>query len=182
MLVFIAQILTLIGWILFLISYYRDKIDELLYLQILACLLDTLSYILLGADAGLFICLIEAVKTYLYYKTNKDDIIFKGAIVIYIIIGIFTIKTWYSLLPVIASILDSYGCSKDSKTATIMGIISYTLWTIYDIIIMSYVGALTDIFVVISNILVLTLGYKKIKKLRKLQRKKINNFKRKIIN
>ena len=155
----IAQVLGLISWLLLIYSYSKEKLNELLFIQIFVALFDVASYLLLGADAGLLICAMELFKTILYYKTNKNNGMIAISIIGYILIGLLTIKNWYACLPVVASLIDSYGTAKDSKMANITSIISNTLWTIYDVIILSYIGALNDIVVVICNILFLFLDY-----------------------
>ena len=92
----IAQIFGIISWLLLLLSYTKEDIDELLYIQIGVCVFDVISYLLLGADAAILICLFELVKTILYYKTNKDSFIFQISILVYILIGLLTIKKWYA--------------------------------------------------------------------------------------
>jgi len=160
--IIIAQIFGVISWILLLFSYTREDIDELLYVQIGVCAFDVISYLMLGADAGLLICLVELIKTILYYKTDRDKEIFYVSFVIYCIIGLLTIRHWYACLPVIGSIIDSFGTSRDSKTANVCSIISNSLWTAYDILILSYIGAFNDIVVVLCNISVLFLGYSRL--------------------
>ena len=59
--IIIAQVLGLISWLLLLYSYTREDIDDLLYLQIFVAFFDVASYLLLGADAGMLICLIELI-------------------------------------------------------------------------------------------------------------------------
>jgi len=113
--IIIAQVFGIISWLLLMYSYTKEDIDELLFIQILVCLFDVISYLLLGADAGLLICFVELLKTILYYKTNKDREIFIGTIIAYFLISLLTIKSWYAILPVLGSLIDSYGTSKDSK-------------------------------------------------------------------
>ena len=172
--IIVAQILGLISWILLLYSYTKEDIDELLFIQIFVAVFDVASYLLLGADAGLLICLVELIKTVLYYKTDKDRLIFRIGIICYILIGFLTIKHWYACLPVLASLIDSYGTSKDSKSANIASIISNLLWTIYDIIILSYIGAFNDIVVILCNISVLYLGYSRLMRISKFRIVKYN--------
>ena len=160
--IIVAQIFGIISWLLLLFSYTREDIDELLFVQIGVCAFDVISYLMLGADAGLLICIVELVKTFLYYKTDKDKEIFIVSIFIYLLIGLLTIRHWYACLPVIGSLLDSFGASRDSKTANICSIVSNSLWTIYDILILSYIGAFNDIVVVLCNISVLFLGYSRL--------------------
>ena len=180
--IIIAQIFGIVSWLLLLYSYTKEDIDELLYIQILVCLFDVISYLLLGADAGLLICLVELIKTILYYKTDKDRLIFRVGLIFYILISFLTVKSWYSILPVLGSVIDSFGVSKNSKLANICSIISNSLWTIYDILILSYVGALNDIVVVICNISVLFLGYSRIMRISKFKIIKYNYLTKKTIN
>ena len=63
-----AQVFGIISWLLLMYSYTKEDIDKLLFIQILVCLFDVISYLLLGADAGILICLVELIKTVLYYK------------------------------------------------------------------------------------------------------------------
>lgn len=180
--IIIAQVLGIISWLLLLYSYTREDIDELLYVQIGVCVFDVISYLMLGADAGLLICLVELIKTWLYYKTDKDREIFIVSIFIYILIGLLTIRHWYACLPVIGSLLDSFGASRDSKTANACSIISNTLWTIYDILILSFVGAFNDIVVVLCNISVLFLGYSRLMHISKFRIVKYGYLTKKTIN
>lgn len=169
LIVIIAQILGLISWILLLVSYTKEDIDDLLLIQIFVAFFDVASYLLLGADAGLLICLIELIKTVLYYKTDKDDLIFRIGVIGYILVGILTVRHWYAILPVLGSLIDSYGTSKDSVKANMASIVSNLLWTWYDLIILSYIGAFNDIVVVICNVSVLLLGYSRIMKINKFR-------------
>ena len=162
LIIIIAQAFGIVSWLLLMYSYTKEDIDKLLYIQILVCLFDVISYLLLGADAGLLICLVELIKTILYYKTDKDNIIFIISAIFYVVVAVVTWNVWYSFLPILGSIIDSYGTSRDSKMANICSIVSNTLWTIYDILILSYIGALNDIVVVFCNIGVLAFGYSRI--------------------
>lgn len=180
--VIIAQVFGIISWLLLLYSYTREDIDELLFVQILVCLFDVISYLLLGADAGLLICLVELIKTVLYYKTDKDRLIFRISIFFYILISFLTVKEWFTILPVLGSLIDSFGTSKDSKWANICSIVSNSLWTIYDVLILSYIGALNDIVVVICNIWVLLLGYSRIMHISKFRIVKYNYLTKKTID
>ena len=177
-----AQVLGIISWLLLIYSYTKEDIDKLLFIQILVCLLDFASYLLLGADAGLFICLIELVKTILYYKSNKDRLIFNISLICYFIVGLLTIRHWFAILPVIGSIVDSFGTSRDSKTANICSVISNTLWAIYDVLILSYVGAFNDAVVVICNIVILFMGYSRLMRISKFRITKVNNLTKKDID
>ena len=182
LMIIIAQVFGVIAWLLLLYSYTKEDIDELLLVQIFVYIFDVISYLFLGADAGILISLAELIKTILYYKTDKDKLIFKVSILVYALIGFLSFKTWFSILPVLASILDSFGASRDSRTANACSIVSNSLWTIYDILILSYVGAFNDIVVVICNISVLVFGYSRIMHINKFRIVKYNYLTNKTID
>lgn len=57
-----AQVLGVISWIIFLLSYYSKRINKVLFMQIVASILDCLCYALLGAWTGLLISVFELIK------------------------------------------------------------------------------------------------------------------------
>ena len=166
----LAQIFAILGWLFLLYSYYKDDIQKLLRIQILAAIFDTLSYLLLGADAGILICAFELIKSILYYKTDKDNFIFLVTLPVYAIIAWFSCKDegLVALLPVIGSIIDGFVLTRNKTVATIGSIVASILWIIYDILILAYSAAFTDSVLVISNIFVLFLGYSRILHIDKL--------------
>lgn len=167
--IIIAQITSLISWALFIYSYYKDDIDELLSIQIIASIFDCLSYFFLGAYSGLFVSFIELLKGVGYYKTDKDNLIFLLTLPMYILMAIFTYDTVFSLLPVIASIIDGFSLTKNKKIATLGCIISNSLWVIYDFTVLAYTSVLADSVLIISNISILLLGYSRLLKSNKLR-------------
>ena len=180
--VIIAQVLGLISWLLLLYSYTKEDIDDLLYLQIFVAIFDVASYLLLGADAGMLICLVELIKTFLYYKTDKDRLIFWIGLIGYTLIGMLTIDHWFAILPVLGSVIDSYGASRNSKICNIASIISNILWIAYDLIILSYIGAISDFVVIICNVSVLFLGYSRLLRISKFRIIKYNYLTKKTID
>lgn len=178
----VAQFLGLISWILLLYSYTKEDIDDLLFLQIFVAVFDVASYLLLGADAGMLICLVELIKTILYYKTDKDRLIFWIGVVFYALIGLLTIDHIYACLPVLGSLIDAYGTSRDSKSANVASIISNIMWVAYDLIILSYIGALTDFVVIVCNISVLFLGYSRLLRISKFRIVKCNYLNKRTID
>ncbi|MBE6160312.1 MAG: YgjV family protein [Lactobacillales bacterium] len=167
-LVILAQVAAIIGWLLLVYSYYKNDIDELLFVQIISSIFYCISYFLLGATSGLIVCFIELLKCIGYYKTDKDNFIFLITLPIYILISIFTYDGFISLLPIIGSLIDGFSLTKNKNVATIGSIISNMLWLIYDIIILAFVAALTDGVLVVSNCLLLLFGYSRLIKTNKL--------------
>ena len=85
----IIQLLDLIAWLLLIFSYYRENRKEILLYQIVATILYALHYYFLGAYTGLFVCIFEIVRDYMYFITDddKDKYIFLITAPIYGIFG-----------------------------------------------------------------------------------------------
>ena len=157
------QLIGLIAWLLLMLSYYRKNTNKILAFQILGTLLYCLHYFLLGAYSGLFICLFEVARDYSYYKTDDDKYIFICCIPIYYITAIaFGIRSAIEVLPIFASIVDGYSLTNKKKIVIIGAFISYTLWVIYDIAVISISGAITDGLIALSNLSILIFGEKQI--------------------
>ena len=149
------QLVGILAWLMLILSYYRKDTNRILVFQIIGTFLYCLHYYLLGAYSGLFICAFEVIFDYGYYKTNKDKYIYILSIPIRIFGGLIGFKKIVDVFPIIASLIDGYSLTKRKKIVVVGAIISYTLWVIYDICVMSYSGVLTDGLVVLSNLFIL---------------------------
>ena len=155
----IIQLIGILAWLLILLSYYRKNTNKILAFQIISNVLWCLHYFLLGAYSGLFICIFEMARDGLYYKTDADDYIFLASVPVYIIYGILSYTGFIELLPIFSSTIDGYTLTKKKRVAVLGAVISYTIWVIYDIAVMSYSGAFTDGLVVISNLSILLFNF-----------------------
>ncbi len=151
----IIQLIGIIAWLLIVLSYYRKNTNKILVFQIISTVLWCLHYYLLGAYSGLFICIFEVFRDYLYYKTEIDDYIFIASVPVYILYGIISYSGLIELLPIFSSTIDGYTLTKKKKVVVFGAVISYTIWVIYDIAVSSYSGAVTDGIVVLSNLSIL---------------------------
>lgn len=150
-----VQLLGLFAWLVLFLSYYRKNTNRILAFQILATLLYCIHYLLLKAYSGLFICFVEVVCDFLYYKTDKDEIIYKISIPFRIFGGIFSYKVFLDVFPIVASLIDGFSLTKKKDKIVFGAVISYTLWIIYDIGVGSWVCVFTDCLIVISNLLIM---------------------------
>ena len=149
------QLLGFLAWLLLLFSYYRKDTNRILAFQIIATILYCVHYLLLEAYSGLIICLLEVVCDFLYYKTNKDDLIYKISIPFRILGGVVSYTALVDILPILASLIDGYSLTKKKNKVVFGAIISYILWVIYDIGVGSYSCAITDGIIVLSNLSIL---------------------------
>lgn len=153
------QLIGIAAWLFLVFSYYRKDTNKILVFQITGTILYCVHYFLLGAYSGLFICLFETLFDFGYYKTDKDKYIYIASVPIRILGGLFTYSTFADILPILASLTDGYTLTKKKKVVVIGAIISYTLWVIYDICVMSISGAITDGIIVLSNLSILLFNY-----------------------
>ncbi|MBQ9854499.1 MAG: YgjV family protein [Bacilli bacterium] len=155
----LVQVIGIIAWLMLVLSYYRKNTNKILVFQIIGTILYCIHYGLLGAWSGLFICAFETIFDYGYYKTDKDKYIYISSIPIRIAGGLIGFKSFIDILPICASLIDGYTLTKKKRVVVFGAIISYTLWVIYDIFVMSYSGAITDGIIVLSNISILLFNY-----------------------
>lgn len=155
----LVQVIGIIAWLMLVLSYYRKNTNKILVFQIIGTILYCIHYGLLGAWSGLFICAFETIFDYGYYKTDKDKYIYISSIPIRIAGGLIGFKSFADILPICASLIDGYTLTKKKRIVVFGAIISYTLWVIYDIFVMSYSGAITDGIIVLSNISILLFNY-----------------------
>lgn len=153
------QILGIAAWLMLILSYYRKDTNRILIFQIIGTLLYCIHYGLLGAWSGLFICAFETLFDFGYYKTDIDKHIYRASIPIRIIGGLIGFSSIVDILPITASLTDGYTLTKKKKIVVIGAVISYTMWVVYDIFVMSYSGAITDGLIVISNLSILLFNY-----------------------
>ncbi len=160
----------LVAGVFLIFSYFRKDTNRVLSFHIISNSLDFFHYILLGAYSGGFIYLLEGIRDFLYYKTDKDKYVFIVSAIIYLLISFFSVRVWYDYLPVFASLVDGYTLTMSKKYVTIGAIISYGVWVIYNIYVFSYAGLLIDGFIFLSNIcIILFVREKKVIRGRKIR-------------
>ncbi len=151
----LAQLSGALAWAFLLYSYWRNGNNKIIYLQLLSCVFFAINYGLLGAFSGLIVVIFEIFRDYLYTKVKDPMKVFYICIPFYIIISIFSFENIISLFSVLASICDSYALTKKNKKVVVLGILTYTLWLIYDIFYASYGTLAAEIFLILSNTVVL---------------------------
>lgn len=153
--VVLIQSLGLIGWLFLLTSYWHKDLNKILIFHLISGIFYIFHYFFIGAIEGIFIVVLEVIRDYSYYKTSLDKSIFFGTIPIYLIFTFFTYDGLISLFPTIASLIDGYSLAINRNVAVIGAIISEILWLIYDAIVGSYIGIITGLIMIISNIIVI---------------------------
>jgi len=154
----LAQVFGIIAWFLLAISYYRENTKRILYVQLLAILFYCLNYLFLGAFTGIIVIIIELIRDYAYYKTDKDNYVFLASIPLYMILAYFSRNDLIELIPIAASLFEGFTLTKKKYIVVPGALLVYTLWIVYDMAVMSYTGAVTDAIIVGSNLFII-IGY-----------------------
>ena len=155
----LAQIFGIIGLIFLVISIQNNKKKIVLLFQIVSNMFYGLQYIVLNSlSAGMmsFISLIRCIIYYLYNRNNK--IIPKNILILFIIIIIstllFTYNGLFSIIPILATILYTYGTWTDNlKLFRYIAIIAAILWIVFNFYVGAYVAFIGSIFELLSGLL-----------------------------
>ena len=171
----LSQIMGGIALILIFISYFFNKKEIFLFVQIFANFFYALSFIFVNALVGglnTLISIIRILILYFYIKKGKDPpIIFIPLFaIIYIIIGVIFIKDYYDIITIITPILFTIAMwMKNMQITRYYLIIPNLLLIIYSIINTAYTSAILS-FVEILILVIAILKQKRISK------KDINNI------
>lgn len=152
---YLAQITSLFAWFFLIISYWKNKDNKILYLQLLSCIFFVLNYLFLEAYTGLFVVFFEIIRDYLYVKFEDDKKTFLYTLPVYAFIGIFSYDGFWSLFSILASLNDGYALIYKGKKVVSLGIITYVLWLIYDIRYFSLPNIIAESILIISNLIIL---------------------------
>ena len=149
-----GQILGFIYALFLILSNFGKSTKQILFLQTISFFFKTLHYYLLGGISGFLTSLISMIRNIIFYKIKESKIWIVFFIIIYIIIGIITLKSIYTLLPVFATIIYTLIINYNNPKYLRYGIFITSLtWLIYNIYIISYSGIIIQIIMLISNII-----------------------------
>ncbi len=154
----LAQIFGLIGLVFVVIAYQKkEKIDFLRFCnyQFFFTMIES---ILLLAITGLIKIVVGIIRNYFviyFIKKQKEMPKFLNIIFVLLvaIIGLFFVDKWFSILPIIASIISTVvTCSKNFKLLKIGGIFVQILSMIYNIFVGAFVGFFRQTIILIAII------------------------------
>jgi uncharacterized membrane protein YoaK (UPF0700 family) len=155
----IAQIIGLVILLITVVGIQYKTKEKILLSQIIANTLVAIQYFLLDAITGGVIAIINILRTiafYYYKRKNKKPSVVLLSIIIIIAItaGVLTWQNIYSTIPIIATIIFAFGLWQDNtKKLRICAVSANTIWTIYNISVMAYTGALYEFLQGVSGII-----------------------------
>lgn len=137
---------------------FKDK-RKILIGMILVNIVALLSFLILKKYSAIVVCLIAIVQTYIKYKYDQKNknvpiIIQVILIIISILSGILTFKTWFDILPVASLVFYTLSVLQSKEKNFRL----YTLgkvcgWIIYDFYAKAYTGFIFYICILISTII-----------------------------
>lgn len=154
-----AQICGILVIISNILAMQMKNKKQIILMFILANLFSAINFVLLQSYSGAIICIFAIVQTLINkFFENKNKKVPRTIIGIYIIIsivlGAITFKSYIDILPILCSILYTLTIiqEKESKIRRIT-LINIILWILYDIVCQAYTAAISDFLMTISTII-----------------------------
>lgn len=162
----IAQICGGIALVLTVISVQFKSKEKIVMCCILANIVVAIQYFLLTALTGAVISILNTIRCIVFYIYKKKDLkpsvlvllIFE---IVAIISGIVSWQNGWSIIPIIATVIYTYGLWQDNVTVIRLttAIVGFG-WATYNLIVKAFVGAIQEISQTISAIISLYRGKK----------------------
>lgn len=151
----VIQGIGVVGMLFGILSFQFKRHKDIVLLKMASELVFVIQYFMLGAWTAAAMNLISGVRNYAFYKLVKKHISTVPVIILFCIIvlitGYFTFEDSTSLIPICSKILTtvSYGI-KNEKWLRRITVPSCAMWIIYNILIGSIAGIMTDTFALVS--------------------------------
>lgn len=150
-----------IGYSTLAFSYYKEKKEQILFMQIIAYVFFTIHYYLLNGITGAIcnlIGLVALISIYIFekYKLGNKLFISLACILAIFIINIITFQNFFSIFPIIASIIVIISfLDNNEKNIRIIGVMAAVCWLIYAIAYKSYVSIVFEVLTLVGVLIAL---------------------------
>ena len=149
-----AQILGFFYTLFLTIGNFKKTCKQILIFQTISFFFKGIHYLLLGGLSGFYSSIISMIRNVLFFKVNKSFYLMVLFIIIYFVMGIFSYKDFYSIIPSMASVFYTVIVNTNSPRCLRSGmVINSLLWLIYNIYIVSLAGIITQIVLIISTLI-----------------------------
>jgi len=155
----LAQIIGFLALSLVILTFQSNKRKTMQHLKIIASGLFFLHFALLGAWTGATMNIITAIRSYIFKDRFSKSWAGKTLwlyffIIIFIIAGIFTWEGYRSLLPIVGMIIGTIAFwMKSPRQIRLLILFSSPCWLIYNLLVHSYAGIITEI-VTLSSVII----------------------------
>ena len=153
----LIQAIGAIGYSTLALSYFKKEKRQILYMQIIAYIFFTIHYYLLSGITGAIcnlIGLFALITIYIFEKYKLKDKLFASTIFILLllIINIITFQNFFSIFPMIASIIVIISFLDDNENSIrIIGVVAALCWLFYAIAYKSYIAIVFEI-ITLANV------------------------------
>ena len=153
---YLIQTIGIVAFILFVYSLKKKDKKEILFYQLLANILYAIQYISLGAYIAGILNVVTVTRCFIYYKYEKDKkeiplFILITYILIIILVSIFTVDSYISILPSIINIIYIVSTwQKNTKVLRLSFMVAAILWIYYNLTVGAYTAIIGNIFEIIS--------------------------------
>ena len=143
----IAQIIAVVICVFACGSYFAKKKSIYLFLQLIVNILYGTQYLLLGQLSGTVNNGISSIKyVYFIHKENIKKENTKTELLIFlalsVLLGVFAIDSWFSVIPIVTSLLFTYAIWQKSEiTLRVVVIFCNLLWVVFNVCARAYVSA-----------------------------------------
>ena len=153
---YLIQTIGIVAFILFVYSLQKKDKKEILFYQLLANILYAIQYISLGAYIAGILNVVTVTRCFIYYKYEKDKkeiplFILITYILIIILVSIFTVDSYISILPSIINIIYIVSTwQKNTMVLRLSFMVAAILWIYYNLTVGAYTAIIGNIFEIIS--------------------------------
>lgn len=144
----IAQLIAVVICVIACNSYFAKKKSIYLFLQLIVNLLYGTQYLLLGQMAGTVNNAVSSVKyIFFIHKENIKKENTKTELLVFlsisVILGVLAIDSWFSVIPIVTSLLFTYAIWQKSEIVLrAIVIFCNVLWVVFNVCAGAYVSAL----------------------------------------
>lgn len=154
----ISQFFALASLVFDLLAAQRKKKSMLLNMDTMAAFCSTMHYAFLGAWPGMLSKAVTTVRNAIAagraaHKRKNSKVLPLIFVVIYIVIGIFTFESVFSILPIVVPCVYAiviYSC--DAKAIRYAIVLLGIVWLMYDIYVSSVMGVVAQSIIIINGI------------------------------
>jgi len=149
----LAQIIGLFSFLIALVAYHQKTKKKILSTMIISNTLNFIHYFLLDAISGGITKIVAVIRDILIINKKNSKSIFYIFVIIYLILGISLYDNLLSIIPILASFITTIAAFFGSPyIIKIVALLTFTLWLIYNIFVLSFAGILSNIVAIISTI------------------------------
>lgn len=154
-----VQIIGFFAILSFAIAPQQKKKSKVLFFQLIASVLYSIQYFILGAYTAVATNITDMIKTivFLNYSKNEKKIpiyYFIIYAIVIIILGVFTINSIISSIPVIAALLFAYATWQNNmKLYRVLNLLVILMYAIYNLYFGAYVSFIGSVIQFVSSII-----------------------------